>query len=277
MRRIVAITRAPGGRHARLLRPGGRRVGRRLRGPGDLRQRRLPRPGRGGAGRRRQRRLGVVGGRVDARRAGGQGRQSGAGQGGRGVVDHRLRFPGLPQGRLLPDPSAVASRREVRRLRADPAAAVRVAAATPVEGDPRWPAGRRRALPAAREQRPGGRPRSDQQHHAGAIRRPLPADPQRPRRRAGGSGQGSRRRSSRVPTRRCGRPTGSSPSWLARTARWPSSPSTETPLWPRSPASASTSRGSSTTPTRPRKRPPSAARTSRPGSRSSPARCTSSA
>ena len=47
--------------------------------------------------------------------------------------------------------------------------------------------------------------------------------------------------------------------------------------WLRSPASASISRGSSTTRTRPRKRPPSAARTSRPGSRGSPARCTSSA
>ena len=213
-------------------------------------------PGEDGAGRRRQRRIGRLGGRDDAGRRPGvhHGRQRrDAGQGGRGDDDHRRRLPGLPPGRLLPDPSAVAARREVHRLRAHPATAARAPAATPADGDPRRPAGRRRALPAAREQRQGGRPRPGQQHHARAIRRPLPADPQRPRRRAGGPRARTSTRSSSAPTRRCGRPTGSSPSSPRRTSTLGQARrQLRHRSWPRSPASASTSPGSSTTPTRPR-------------------------
>ena len=48
-------------------------------------------------------------------------------QGGDRDEDHRPRLPGLPQRRQLPDPPAVADRREVRRLPADPAAGARLA------------------------------------------------------------------------------------------------------------------------------------------------------
>ena len=51
-------------------------------------------------------------------------------------------LPGLPRGRLLPGPPAVASGREVRRLPADPAARARDRAAAGARGHPRWRAGR---------------------------------------------------------------------------------------------------------------------------------------
>ena len=59
-----------------------------------------------------------------------QERQAGIGprQGDHRHEHHRSRLPGLPQRRQLPDPAAVADRREVRRLPPDPAAGARLAA-----------------------------------------------------------------------------------------------------------------------------------------------------
>ena len=91
-----------------------RRRRRRLQGPRDLRQRRLRDPGRGRQGRGRQ-------GRHDrlARR---HGRLQGRG----GPRHHRPGLPGLPRGRRVHRPPAVADRREAsssasRRSRARPA------------------------------------------------------------------------------------------------------------------------------------------------------------
>ena len=93
-------------------------------------------------------------------------------------------FQDFRDGRLVPDPPAVADRREVRRVQADPAAARRAPSRRRRSTDPRRPAGRRPVPAAAGAQRQGGRPRPGQQHHARAVRGPLPADPQRARRRA---------------------------------------------------------------------------------------------
>ena len=92
---------------------------------GDLRQRRLHGQGRGSAGRRRHRRRNRIGRRDDAGRGRQlRGRQAAGGprQGRDRDEDRRPRLPGLPQRRQLPDPAAVADRREVRRLPPDPAA-----------------------------------------------------------------------------------------------------------------------------------------------------------
>ena len=133
------------GRPARLRR---RQQQRRLHGPRDLRQRRLHGQRRAGAGRRRQRRHDRVGRRLDAgrdrrlpRRRAGRGPR----QGDHRDENHRPRLPGLPQRRQLPDPPAVADRREVRRLPPDPAAGAGLAAAAAAEGDPR----RARRAPAS--------------------------------------------------------------------------------------------------------------------------------
>ena len=61
-------------------------------------------------------------------------RQPGPGQGGRRHGHHRLRFPGLPPGRLLHHPPAVAAGREVRRLSAHSAACAGHDAASTAEG-----------------------------------------------------------------------------------------------------------------------------------------------
>ena len=84
-----------------------------VQGARDLRQRRFVIPGEDVQDRRRRRRQ-HLGDRPHGR------------QEGRGRPQHRQqRLPGLPQGRLLHDPPAVADRREVRRVRADAAAARR--------------------------------------------------------------------------------------------------------------------------------------------------------
>ena len=107
-----------------------RRQQQRLPGPRRLRQRRLHGPGRAGPGRRRQRRHDRIGRRLDAGRDGRlPRRQAGlrARQGDHRHGHHRPRLPGLPQRRQLPDPPAVADRREVRRLPPDPAASAGLA------------------------------------------------------------------------------------------------------------------------------------------------------
>ena len=76
--------------------------------PRDLRQRRLRDPGRGRQGRRRQ-------GRQD-RRA----RRHRRLQGRRRAAHRRPGLPGLPPRRRVHDPPAVADRRALRRVRADP-------------------------------------------------------------------------------------------------------------------------------------------------------------
>ena len=81
--------------------------------------------GRAGPGRRRQRRHDRIGRRLDARADGRlPRRQAGrrARQGDHRHGHHRPGLPGFPQRRQLPDPPAVADRREVRRLPSDPAA-----------------------------------------------------------------------------------------------------------------------------------------------------------
>ena len=116
--------RAPGRsrrarRHERHRRGRGRR--RRLPGSRLLRQRRLPGQRRGRPDRGRDRRQRRGGRRLPARRGGDRGRLRGPGQGGRGAADQRRGVPGLPRRRLVPDPPAIAARREVRRMRTDPA------------------------------------------------------------------------------------------------------------------------------------------------------------
>ena len=76
---------------------------------------------------------------------------------------------------------------------ADRAARARQPGAAPAGEDPRRPAGRRPVPAAAGAQRQGRRPRPGQQHHARAVPRPVPADPQRPRRRARGPRRRARR------------------------------------------------------------------------------------
>ena len=78
------------------------------------------------------------------------------GQGGDRDEHHRPRLPGLPPRRDLPDPPAVADRREVRRLPPDPAAGAGHGAAAGAAQDQGRPAGRR-PVPAAA---------GEQQHHA---------------------------------------------------------------------------------------------------------------
>ena len=174
------LRRARGRRHRRIERR------RQLRGSGDLRQRRLHRPWRGRAGRGRERRVRRVGRRE---RQGGDREPGGRcpscpRQGGRGDEDHRPRLHGLPARRILPDQAAVADRREVRRLSGDTGPRPGLGAAAPADHGARRRAGGG-AVPASdREQRQGGRPRPDQQHPAAAVCRALPADHQRPRRRA---------------------------------------------------------------------------------------------
>ena len=128
----------------------------------------------GANGRRGQRRQ-----VINDREAGARRRQARARQGRRGHADRHRGIPGLPRGRFVPDPPAIAARREVRRVQAHPAAGGRVAGAAAARGDRRRPAGRGRAPAAAGVERQGGRPRPGQQHHARAVRGPLPADPQR--------------------------------------------------------------------------------------------------
>ena len=78
-----------------------------------------------------------------------------------------------------------------------------------------------RLLPR-RVERQRRRPRPRQQHHARALRGPLPADHQLARRQPRRARRRPRARSSTAPIRRCARPTGSSRSSPSRTTRSPS-------------------------------------------------------
>ena len=158
-------------------------------------------------------------------------RQAGRGarQGDHRHEHHRPRLPGLPPGRQLPDPPAVADRREVRRLPADPAAGARLAAAAAAEEDPRRRARRRPVPAAARQQRHQRRPGPDQRHQHAALRAALPPDlqrtrrrPRRPRRRPRGAGQ------TRQPgaARRRHASSASSPASATSSPSWPATPTT---------------------------------------------------
>ncbi len=189
MRRVVAITRRSWPL-ASLVVFGQAASGsrRQLRGPGDLRQRQLPGPRRGGAGRRRRRRERRLGGRDDAGRVGEpRADQSSADDPGKAVVVMKITDAGFQDFRqdasCLIRPQSLLGEKYVDCEPTQPRAPGSQPP-PPLDRDPGRPAGRRPALPAAREQRPGGRPRPGQQHHAPALRRPLPADPQRARRRA---------------------------------------------------------------------------------------------
>ena len=102
-----------------------RRRRRPLQGPRDLRQRRLRHHRRGRQGRRRQ-------GRQDR-----LARRHARLQGGRRARHPGPRLPGLPLRRELPGAPAVADRREVRRVRADPEARRRRPRAAAAEEDRR--------------------------------------------------------------------------------------------------------------------------------------------
>ena len=147
----------------------------------------------------------------------------------------------------------------------------------PLEEVPDGEPGRRAALPAAGEHQQGSRHRPDQQHHARALRRPLPADLQRPGGRFRGPRRGPRgdhpaRRPGAAPDEPGpGRARSPEPAARQARARRRHDPGS------RSPASAAPSPDSSTTRTSPRRRPRSAARTSRPASSASPRRCVSCA
>ena len=132
----------------------------------------------GANGRQRSRRSTCPG-----RRGRHRGRRGGPGQGGRRAEDQRRRLPGLPHRRHLPDPAAVAARREVRRLQADPAARPGQRAAARARG--RSPTARSARASTSCRSRTTARPSTStcQQHLPPARVRPLPADPQRPRRR----------------------------------------------------------------------------------------------
>ena len=116
------------GRRADRLRDRVEQRQRRLPGARDLQQRRVRDPRHGRAHRRRRRRQH----RVDRphRRQEGRGRPE----------DREQRLPGLPQGRLLHDPPAVADRRALHRVRADAAEAQGLAAAAAARA--RWSRGR---------------------------------------------------------------------------------------------------------------------------------------
>ena len=136
---------------------------------------------------------------------------------------------------------------------------------------PRRRARRGPAPAAAREQRQGGRPRPGQQHHARALRRPLPADPQRPRRRRSPPAATTSPRSSSAPTRRCARPTRCSRSSPSRTRRSPSlARDADAVLTPLARERDRIGRLHQQRDTSPPRRRPSAAPTSRPASRSCP-------
>ena len=243
-------------------------------------------PGRGGPGRRRQGRLGVLGRRHDARRVGEPflpgaatvERMREPRQGGGGDEDHRPRLPGLPPGRLLPDPARVAARREVHRLPADPAPGPRLRAAAAAGRDPRRPA-REPASTSCRSRTTARRSTSTWsttscgEPYAERFRLIL----NELGRRARGPGEDldaiiQARRPGAAPDRPGAR-RAREPEPAARPARQglrhdphPARPRAP-PIWP----------GSSTTPTPPPRRPQSAARTSRRGSRSSRRRFTSCA
>ena len=94
--------------------------------------------------------------------------------------------------------------------------------------DPRRRDRRGPVPPAAREQRQGRRPRPRQQHHPRARGRPLPADPQRPRRRPRRPRRGPRRgAAARQPGPAADRP-GARHARRSRTTSSPSSPPTPT-------------------------------------------------
>ena len=99
--------------------------------------------------------------------------------------DRRAGLPGLPRRRDVHDPPAVADRREVRRVRADPAARAPARRPPPPlkeieEGD-----GEGQHLLPVDADLEAGRPRPDQQHPAPALP-PAPRDhPQRARHRPG--------------------------------------------------------------------------------------------
>ena len=107
----------------------------------------------------------------------------------RRTEDRKRGLPELPHGRELHRPAAVAARREVRRLPADPAAPGRHAAAAAAEEDPRR-AGRRRPVPAAgHEHAQPGRRRPPRRPAAPARTRALHDHPQRTRRGPRGTRQ----------------------------------------------------------------------------------------
>ena len=107
----------------------------------------------------------------------------------------------------------------------DPAARARDAPPPLAPEDPRRADRWRPVPPAAREQRQDRRPRSDPEHPAAALSRPVPADPQRARRRPRGPRPGPRRgHRPRQPGAAPDRPrprhprrsrTSSSPAWRA--------------------------------------------------------------
>ena len=85
------------------------------------------------------------------------------------------------------------------------------------------------AVPApAREQRQDRRSRPGPEHPAAALPRPLPAHPERSRRRPRGPWRGPRRGRSTAPTPRCARQTACSRSWPSRTSSWQAWPPTAT-------------------------------------------------
>ncbi len=185
MKRILLIALgvvAVGG--ALLPALGQRRRRGRVQGPRRLRQRQLPRARRGGPHRRRARRADRVGGRVGRRRGRARRRLVGARQGRDRAAASRTR-PSRTSARTpscLISPQSLIGERFVDCDPTQPRAPGSPAAAR-ARGGPRRPARRGPAPAAPREQRQVGRPRPGQQHQPGALPRPLPAHPQRARRR----------------------------------------------------------------------------------------------
>ena len=176
-------------------------------------------------------------------------------------------FQDFREDAVLLHPPAVAARRAVRRVRADPAARAGHRAAPGLELIAGRRARRGPVPAAARDQRQGRRPRPRQQHHAPALSGALPPDPQRARRRPRRPRRGARR------DHRARQPG------AARDRRGPRDPRRAEPARSpqlatrlrrgrsrRSPASATHSAASSTTPTRPPRPRPSGAPSSRPDS-----------
>ena len=187
---------------------------------------------------------------------------------GKAVVVLRIDDPGFQDFRedaSLPDPPAVADRREVRRVRADPAAGRRQRAAAAARA--RSPtASRARASTCCRSSSNGKAVDLDLVNNImrQPYRGPLPADPQRPRRRPRRPRRGARRdHRAREPgaardRTRCWR------SSRARTARSPSSRrDSDAVLAPLAREREQRRRLHQQRRRRPRRRPPSAAPTSR--------------
>ena len=181
-----------------------------------------------------------------------------------GPEHHRPGLPGLPRGRDVHDPPAVADRREVRRVHADPAApAGRAPAPRALRADPRRRAGRGPAPAAGRADVQAGRHRPHQQHHAPAPA-PAPGDhPQRARRRPRRPRGGPQRDDPpREPGARRDERGPRDPRRAEPGARASSRTDSDAVLAPLAARPRAASRASSSRPTPSRRRPPSGARTS---------------